>query len=468
MTRRVRITLGFVLVAGILLIAYLVERAGRPTSPSIDVSPSTDGPQAPEAALQGSAPHLEPAAEPSAIPPRDPPRASWTFDLDIYVYDLEGHLTASIVHIGTGPNAVSVPAPEGHCTYRGDFRPGGPRIPRAVATYANLWSRELMVGYSRFATKPHRFDLHLTGPRFRGRAVDGESGQPVAKANLYVQGWDKRPVIVPPGRPATGPDGEFDLHLNLAEQRRPLSPYLRVVHPDYIPAEFPLPPSADPVELRLQPRQRFEGTVELRHGDPVARTSFVVHVTSTKEEIEAAGYGTTLQVATRASVSRWSPFPNAPRELDRFSTECPVETDGAGRFSIPLPYPGLVRGSLVVPGSLAQSLEVDTSVERDPLRIVLQPTGKPDARVRVVRAGGQPLRGVSVVVAEADGDVSPAILTATTDEDGWFDSSALLEGHAVRISLVGDPKGRAMDLPPTRRFFRWVVRHDSNLVAPSR
>ena len=286
-------------------------------------------------------------------------------------------------------------------------------------------------------------------------SAGGRNHQPVVGAFVRPSGVPGRD---PHARFSSGMSvhgGEFDFELQQGEGTGGSS--LLVSHGGYLPQEVPLPATADPIEVRLEPRYRCRGRV-LAEGTRIFRDATVrVQVTARAGDLLRAGYEEEVAEARRT----WEA---GPRDQS-FEDTVVVATknslvDNGGGFDFPLRFPGEVRGYVRVAGYLAEPISFFARRDAEPLVITVVPTPTPKAKIRFVHADGAPFRGLRVWIGEdSEAAGHPSIQFGKTDAAGWYDTSSLRAGASVRISVAHPLAKDRTPRPPPMPPFTWTVRH---------
>ena len=453
-----RPVLGVLIAAAVLVAVGLLLHLSRDASGSLETALNASDDDTSSSSLIGRGPGL--VAPPAASTPRAPSsptdsdsKPEGPVTLHVSILDHRGNPVSAVLHVAVDESSTKVRLPAGETPYQHSISQAATFSLRAESPRRNIWSRGLRIFALPGSTHP--VTLVLQGPRFRGRVIDARSQEPVVGAFVRPSGVPGRD---PHARFSSGMSvhgGEFDFELQQGEGTGGSS--LLVSHGGYLPQEVPLPATADPIEVRLEPRYRCRGRV-LAEGTRIFRDATVrVQVTARAGDLLRAGYEEEVAEARRT----WEA---GPRDQS-FEDTVVVATknslvDNGGGFDFPLRFPGEVRGYVRVAGYLAEPISFFARRDAEPLVITVVPTPTPKAKIRFVHADGAPFRGLRVWIGEdSEAAGHPSIQFGKTDAAGWYDTSSLRAGASVRISVAHPLAKDRTPRPPPMPPFTWTVRH---------
>ncbi|MEZ6009850.1 MAG: hypothetical protein R3F05_19120 [Planctomycetota bacterium] len=380
--------------------------------------------------------------------------------LDVCVCDHWGDPVPGVLHVEVDKATSTMPLLAGRTPYQHTVAEAATFYVRGESPRLNLWTRQMRIFALPGST--HSVTLFLQGPRFRGRLLDARTEQPVVGAYIRLSGTPGRAPKTRFSSAMSTQRGDFDFELQHEEGTE--GSRLLISHSDYLPREVPLPSTSEPIEVRLDPRLRCRGHVHADAGRYIRDATVRAELTARAGDLLRTGYEEEVEEALR----KWEAGPrDAPFEDAMVVSSKTIRVDESGTFDFPLGFPGDVRGYVRLDGYLAEPFTFVARRGAEPVEVTLTRSPTPKGRIRFVRADGSPFEGLRVWVRDdATRELPLSIQYGKTDDQGWYDTSALRAGTTVRL-FVGHPRAQGRNVrPPPMPPIAWTVRHFETITVP--
>lgn len=313
----------------------------------------------------------------------------------------------------------------------------------------------------------HSIRLVVKFAEVRGIVVDDATGEPVVGAEVREfldlpedASAEQLRAARSRARSRSDENGEFILLYRPGEETVST---IAAYHRDFRRGLLQITSSQSRVELRLAKRARFTGQVLLEGGRPAPGAHLRIQVLSGPDEHDRERDDNDPW----ESLLPWLKMSTRGKGLGmQTRSDLLIRADEHGRFDTPLPFPGSADVTVAFPEYETAALRLTREAYRDPVEVVLRESRMRGARLRIIRVDGTPLRRVLVFVQDdMEGLGQRTLLRAKTDQEGWINTSSLIEGERVLVTVVGDPDDAQSDQPPIGGPHPWVVTRREEFVA---